>query len=239
MEIIIIGFLILIITIIKKEDTQPNDQNKTKEEYTNIKKHIKFNNRNLTHGEQKVVNTITRELDHKNYFIFNNIILKLKNNSTSQIDHIIVSKYGIFVIESKDLNGTILGDKDRLNWTQLFPGGNKFLFQNPIKQNQYHVTALKQFISYPEQIFNNIVVFTGNANILTEKIENILQLDKLTDYIKKFNQIKLSDNQVQFAVGKLSYICQTNTITENEHISNVQKNSNYQSLNNFNNKQLN
>ena len=36
----------------------------------------------------------------KEYKILNNIMIKV-NNSTHQIDHIVVSKYGIFVIETK------------------------------------------------------------------------------------------------------------------------------------------
>lgn len=40
----------------------------------------------------------------KDYFIINDVMVKTSDNKTHQIDHIIVSKYGIFVIETKQYN---------------------------------------------------------------------------------------------------------------------------------------
>lgn len=48
-------------------------------------------------------------LNHNDYKILNNVILQTKNGGTVQIDHIIVSVYGIFVIETKNYKGWISG----------------------------------------------------------------------------------------------------------------------------------
>ena len=52
-----------------------------------------------TYGEYKVSSKLKR-LNRKDYIVLNDILLK-KNNSTTQIDHIVVCKSGIFVIETK------------------------------------------------------------------------------------------------------------------------------------------
>lgn len=56
-------------------------------------------------------------LNAKDYIIINNVTLPIENGTT-QIDHIIVSKFGIFVIETKNFSGWIFGKKDDLTWTQ-------------------------------------------------------------------------------------------------------------------------
>jgi hypothetical protein len=64
--------------------------------------------------------------------------------STTQIDHVLVSVYGIFVIETKNMKGWIFGDERSAQWTQsIF--GKKSRFQNPLRQNYRHVKALAEF----------------------------------------------------------------------------------------------
>lgn len=76
----------------------------------------------LTLGEQEVADTLSRELSYKNYFIFNNLILPSENNGSTQIDHIVVSRFGIFVIESKDYKGWIFGGRDEKNVDAIAAG---------------------------------------------------------------------------------------------------------------------
>ena len=53
-----------------------------------------------------VASYFLNKLDKSEYYIINNIILKI-GDRTTQIDHIVVSPYGIFVIETKDWKGKI------------------------------------------------------------------------------------------------------------------------------------
>lgn len=46
----------------------------------------------------------------KEYLVLNDIMLRTEDKKTHQIDHIVVSKYGIFVIETKHYNGYITGN---------------------------------------------------------------------------------------------------------------------------------
>ena len=176
----------------------------------------------LSCGEQEVADTLSRELGYKDYFIFNNLIIPSENRGSTQIDHIVVSKFGIFVIESKDYSGWIFGEKDQTFWTQSLPGGkNKFQFQNPIHQNYAHIMALKALMPFAADSFYSIVVFSDKSEIKTAPIENVVYLSQLIGCIKKYTQEKLTENDTQLVIGKLSYACQTVDITTSEHIVNL------------------
>jgi len=61
------------------------------------------------------------------YHLLNNVTLEI-TQGTTQIDHIIISPYGVFVIETKNKSGWIYGSERQKNWTQTFPTGDKYSF---------------------------------------------------------------------------------------------------------------
>jgi restriction system protein len=81
-------------------------------------------------------------LDPKEYHNFNNVIIKT-GSRTTQIDHIIVSKYGLFVLETKNKEGWIFGNQSDDQWTQVL-GIKKYKFQNPLHQNYLHTKSLAE-----------------------------------------------------------------------------------------------
>ena len=69
-----------------------------------------------------------KKLPKDKYSILNNIMIKDKNG-THQIDHIILSNYGIFVVEMKNYYGLIKGNESDNKWCQyLGKFKNRFLF---------------------------------------------------------------------------------------------------------------
>ncbi|SHG04799.1 nuclease-related domain-containing protein [Ornithinibacillus halophilus] len=75
----------------------------------------------------------------------------------SQIDHVVLTPYGIFAIETKNYQGTIYGGKDRKTW--LVNG--KFKMMNPFVQNYGHIKALTSFIDEKyHDLFISMVSFT-------------------------------------------------------------------------------
>ena len=101
-------------------------------------------------GERRVARKLKR-LGSKEFKVFNNVIINTSKGS-SQIDHVVVSVYGIFVIETKNYTGWIHGSEHSEYWTQtIFKTRNKF--RNPIKQNWAHIYALKEILHDFEQSF--------------------------------------------------------------------------------------
>ena len=88
-------------------------------------------------GEFSVQNELNK-LNKQDYLIINDITIKDSNNYTHQIDHVVISKYGIFVIETKQYNGYIQGGEYDKNWVQ----NKKIQINNPIHQNYGHVKSL-------------------------------------------------------------------------------------------------
>ena len=229
---VFIGVIALVIIFIKKlfapENKLPeSDTTKTdhlSDARINSEKHgCKCYMEGLDVGEQEVASLLSRELSYKDYFIFNNLILPSENNGSTQIDHIVISRFGIFVIESKDYNGWIFGSKDDPMWVQSLPGGkNKFSFQNPTHQNYAHIMALKVLMPFATDKFYSVVVFSDKSEFKTPSIENVVHLDQLIGCIKQHSEERLSETDVQLAIGKLSYACQTVDITASQHIANLQ-----------------
>lgn len=207
--------------IVESNVAQVNQQNDAQ---INSEKHgCKCYMEGLNTGEREIAGLLSRELSYKDYFIFNNLILPSENNGSTQIDHIVISKFGIFVIESKDYNGWIFGRKDDPMWVQSLPGGNnKFSFQNPIHQNYAHIMALKTLMPFVADKFYSVVVFSKRSEFKTPPIENVVSIDQLISCIKQYPQDLLSEADVQLAIGKLSYACQTVDITASQHITNLQ-----------------
>ena len=81
-------------------------------------------------GEQRVAHILGR-LPKDRYRVINNLLLRTSSGSTTQIDHIVISEYGIFVIETKFYKGLIYGGENSEYWTQNIYG-HKYSLRNPI-----------------------------------------------------------------------------------------------------------
>ena len=132
-------------------------------------------------------------LDNEIYLPLNNLTLQTKNGTT-QIDHVIVSKYGIFVVESKNIDGWIFGDQESAQWSVVRPG-RKFRMQNPLRQNYRHTKALSEFLQVEEDKLHSLVMFWGECEFKTAMPRNVMNSGYAT-YIKSFTRILFSDAEV-------------------------------------------
>ncbi len=98
------------------------------------------------------------------YVVLNDILIS-QSEYSSQIDHLVISRFGIFVIETKNYKGWIFGNEKSEHWMQILYK-HKHTFRNPIKQNWSHVYALKSLLSQYKSIkYFPIVVFSNNAEL--------------------------------------------------------------------------
>lgn len=162
-------------------------------------------------------------LTNNEYKVLNNIILKTKNNRTVQIDHIIVSVYGIFVIETKNYKGWIFGNENAENWMQIIYN-EKHPFRNPVKQNWSHIYVLKELLSdFPNMRYIPIVVFSGSGVLkeISSSVYVIYDLQLLKVIKRESNEKILTQDEVQ----KITGIIKRNNIqdkeTEKKHIENI------------------
>jgi restriction system protein len=113
-----------------------------------------------------------------------NVLLRKVDGGTTEIDHVVISRYGIFVIETKHWNDCwIVGDEKRLKWSVYYKGGNRKSRQNPLRQNRGHIRALADVLDLSPEVFHNIVWLSGNAELKYGEIAGVLQ-SGLVKYIK-------------------------------------------------------
>ena len=120
-------------------------------------------------------------------------------DGTTQIDHVFVSVFGVFVVETKHKGGWIFGSDRDQKWTQMFPGGQRYKFQNPLLQNYKHVRALEEVLSgieLPEGVIKSVVIFVGKVELKREMPENVTVGFGGTRYIRSFRTRMLSEEQV-------------------------------------------
>ncbi len=79
-------------------------------------------------GEKKAAFSMWLSLDTDIYRRFHAVIVPTRNGTT-QIDHLLVSPYGVFIVETKNIKGWIFGSDNQSKWTQLLYG-KKYPFQN-------------------------------------------------------------------------------------------------------------
>jgi hypothetical protein len=140
-------------------------------------------------------------LDPAHYHTLNNVTLQT-GNGTVQIDHVIVSRFGIFVVEAKHYKGWIFGTEQQPQWTQSLPGGRKFRFQNPLRQNYRHIRSLVEVLGLPEDRFHSVVMFWGDSEFKTPMPPNVLSRG-YTSYIKSKTDVLFSDTEVARLVAVL------------------------------------
>jgi restriction system protein len=116
------------------------------------------------------------------YHLIKNVTLNTEYG-TMQIDHIIVSIYGVFVIETKNMSGWIFGGAHQKTWTQKIYR-RIYKFQNPLHQNYKHTKTLENMLGIdPNHIFS-VVVFVGGSTFKTEMPGNVVEVGGYIRYIK-------------------------------------------------------
>ena len=168
-------------------------------------------------GETIVRKTMDFTLPKDEYKVFNNVLLYYEGKSV-QIDHIVASRYGIFVIETKNYSGTICGNENSKNFIQ-YVGRQRNAFYSPIKQNKSHIYALSKVIgNYP---YKSLVVFLGEATLKVNSTTFVGTPLNASHYIRNFYDVVLSDGELEEFVSKLVSNNVRDSISNREHVENI------------------
>lgn len=145
-------------------------------------------------GEFQIALLFKLFLPKEQYTVIHNITLPTEDGTT-QIDHIVVSRYGIFVVETKNMKGWIFGSEFQDTWTQkIFKVSHKF--QNPLRQNYKHTQTLGSLLALDSSVIHSVVVFIGDSTFKTPMPANVTYARGCTEYIKSKTVSILSQEQV-------------------------------------------
>ena len=172
-------------------------------------------------GEKSVALSLSF-LPDEEYIVLNNILLK-SGNYSCQMDHIVISIYGIFVIETKTYKGWIYGNTDKQYWTQNI-WGNKYRLYNPIWQNEKHVRFLQRILQGQQYPIYSAVVFLNTSSIrLYGEGGNVLWREELKPYIYQYRDIVLSIDDCRRIADYLTQLNVTDKEGRQTHIHYAQQ----------------
>lgn len=158
---------------------------------------------------------VKKQLENMNgyKYIINNIMIN-DNGKSRQIDHIAITEYGVFVIETKNYAGAIYGKEKSTEWKQYL---NKkcFNFKNPIHQNYGHTEIVKKVLEDETDKIYSIVVFTRRCRLKVEVQSAVLYDNQLNTYIKSREKVL---NSIE--INNIYKTIMENRITNQESIKN-------------------
>ena len=160
---------------------------------------------------ERLVRMVLKSLPKDKYKILNDVYFR-KGKWSCQIDHLVISPYGIFCIETKNYLGVTQGDyKDKLLQRRVL--GMKYNTYSPIHQNYRHLQRLVEMFplikSYSDYLHSIVCFMPGGTpkikgggvasvctikglkrSIVGEVVEKIPQDDFQTIYndVRKFSR---------------------------------------------------
>ena len=160
-------------------------------------------------------------LDKEQYHLIKNVTLPTEDGTT-QIDHIIVSKFGVFVVETKNMKGWIFGSPNQKTWTQkIYKHSSKF--QNPLHQNYKHTKTLESLLGLSDSQLFSVIVFVGDSKFKTAMPENVTHGKGYIRFIKSKNIPVLTDSQEKDVIAKIKTGRLTPSFkTNREHVTHIQ-----------------
>ena len=147
-------------------------------------------------GEHAVARRLKR-LPRDKYFTINDLMIEKRNGHTSQIDHVVVSPYGIFVIETKNISGHVYGAEFSQQWTRYwrgykrggYYGTDNMSFDNPVLQNGAHVKALSERLQEYHPRFIPIIAFSPQATLkVNVKDVDVIYWTAIKSVIKSYDE---------------------------------------------------
>ena len=136
--------------------------------------------------EELILNKLGKE-----YEVFHDVILP-SQGGMSHIDLVLISPYGVFVIDLHREEGTIDADLNSREWKI----GKKDTIYNPVWLNRRHINALEDQIGKVK--IESLVVFT-KARLKGNFGPGVIKIRNLVRAVKSRNAIRLFPEQLKFA----------------------------------------
>ena len=164
------------------------------------------------------------QLDKKTYQRLHNVTLDTPDGTT-QIDHVFISPYGIFALETKHMSGWIFGSEKQSHWTQKLYK-RTYKFQNPLRQNYKHIKALEATLGIDPKYLHSVITFVGGSTFKTPMPENVTRGIGFVRYIKSFREPVFREVEVD----ALMFVLQANRraptfATHRAHVQHLKRRS--------------
>jgi hypothetical protein len=159
-------------------------------------------------AERQLAKLLAKQLP-EGYSHYRNLVLTSTQGDLTEIDHLVLSPFGIFVIEVKNYQGWIFGNQHQEKWL-VHRYRRKYQFQNPIRQNHKHTEAVASLLDIdskaePAQIYS-VIAFSQRAQFKTPMPDHVMHIAEVHRYIRKISALgcKISDEALLRYTARLN-----------------------------------
>lgn len=149
-------------------------------------------------AETRVRRILATGLERNRFTVFNNVVLPVGGGTTC-IDHVVVSRFGIFVIHSVYVRGWISGTRVQERWRRRSLG-HSARFENPLHRSELQVEALQRLTGYPASVFQALVVLVGLKGFRNPPPEKVVTAETLLGQLRRKSQPLMSPEQAEQAI---------------------------------------
>lgn len=171
---------------------------------------------------ERIVNYHLRPLLRKDEYLLVNLLVPVKNGHYIEIDCIMISRKGIFCIETKKWVGHISGNDEDEYWIQRYddPYKRDKQHRNPVKQNLMHCFVLKRAIKNDYNI---------ECAVIFAKLEDGTRINSNYTYsVREFKAYYRNQEDNKLSIDEIKRLCQELScyIATPEQLKEYRKNAN-------------
>ncbi len=119
------------------------------------------------------------------------------------VKHVVVSRYGVFVILVKNIPGRIFGSEAEERWTQKYFNTER-TFRNPLFRCHQQISRIRLASGCTKKAFFPVIVFTGGASVWVDSTLDITTPRYLNKCIRAHDRPILTEDEVHHISIKLS-----------------------------------
>lgn len=187
--------------------------------YYTLKKYRQYTKwRTGRKGEKKVaamLHSVSKNPSNQ-FHVLHNVYLPLYEKTT-QIDHIVIGKFGVIVVETKHMGGNVYGSLEQKNWAKV-TGRGSMTFYNPMMQNKTHIDCLLHILRkanlYNVRVDSLVVFSHKHVSLHIPKGMPVITISLLKKYLKKWRYKK--DNGVD--VQRVAQVIMNSMISDPKRI---------------------
>lgn len=144
---------------------------------------------------------LLKALPEDDYTLIEKVIL-FDGVGTTQLDYVVVSPYGVFVIDEKYYKGVINGSEHHIEWVQQISKQSRRL-KNPLRENLNRLKILQAAIGLADEQIFSVVAFLGDARFKTPMPDNAAHRKTLVPYIRSFNEKLFTADECQSIIHSI------------------------------------
>lgn len=157
---------------------------------------------------EKIATHVIQQVLREDDYLFTNISISYDGKDT-ELDNVVVNKYGVFIIEVKSYKGRLYGNEEDYEWKKYKDDGYGNTFEkdvkNPIRQVKRQIYILAKYLEYygaKVWIEGYALLIQGNSPVDSQYVlSNVSEIDAA---IHTFGRNRLNGQMIQTVMKLLS-----------------------------------